>query len=187
VSPKLPELQVKSFDLRGLKFSRTKLQYTQIHHKLVLITKHSEERYEKTYRRVYRAGVRFTNFRKATTLPTASTAPVFTKLSPQISARHKCFLFNLSTFTIHQIFPNPLQNEYCCWVIFTLSVCPFVPCFIPRSRKPTIRFSVLKLINKNGRLFSNCYYSQFFSYNCGDQIVDRGIFLFSYLYLLTTQ
>jgi hypothetical protein len=51
-------------------------------------------------------------------------------------------------FASHQIIPNLLQNKYCCWAVVTLSVCSFGPCFIPRSRKPTIRFSVLSLINK---------------------------------------
>ena len=104
--------------------------------------------YEKITEEPIAQGFGLLTFGKPLFLPTASTAPVFVKLSLQISARHKCFPFNLSMFTIHRIFPNLLQNKYCFWVIFTLSVCPFVPCFIPRSRKPTIRISVLALINK---------------------------------------
>ena len=51
-------------------------------------------------------------------------------------------------FIIHRIFPSPFQNEYLCPFVIALSLCSFTLCFIPRSRNPITRVSVLSLINK---------------------------------------
>jgi hypothetical protein len=101
----------------------------------------------------HRSGVRFTNFPKASTLTTASTASVFLTLSPQISVRHDCFPFSISMFTIHQIFQILFKMNIVAGLFSHFLSVHSVPLSYFDQEKTTVRLSILSFINKPWPIF----------------------------------